>query len=87
MPEISEGSVACITAAVEIDGCAAQDTVEPCFRNFLVAKLVARFKRFEQALLNCIGGKFRICKTLARKPVNSSTFFSTVSVYPYVYRF
>jgi hypothetical protein len=65
--EISEGSVACITAAVKIDDRSSKNLVETRLGILLVANLIGRLHCFEQALLNGIGRKLRIAKALARK--------------------
>ena len=65
--ELREGSLTRIPAAVKIDDRSPKNPVEPCLGILLIANLIGRLHRFEQAFLNCIGGKFRVGQTLARE--------------------
>jgi hypothetical protein len=65
--ESCEGSIPRITATVKIDDGPPQNPVEPRLGIFLIANLIGRLQRLEQALLNRVGGKVGIAEALARK--------------------
>ena len=67
MLEFRERSVACITAAVKIDDRSPKNPVEPCLGIFVIANLIGSFQRFEQTILNGVGGKLRITDAPAGK--------------------
>ena len=60
MLKFCQGSLARIPASIEINDGPSQNPVEPSLGTFLVANLIDRLHRFEQAFLNCIGREFRI---------------------------